>query len=183
VDEELQLLSKQDQWLWEFLTTGGAASYADHPKFEQVQKAVLGEVQPKSRERKASWRRSGVTSSLPAPSGGLGQRRPRRQGALVPLLFAAERQPSSQGTYFHQVTGPANYRMAGQHIRGPGCGPEVKTGLWAHQAARVSGSFNGVASQSLLQVAEGLTHWTNVEMKHRSKDWPVFDGQVIHYIA
>jgi hypothetical protein len=55
-------------------------SIAGHPKFEQVQKAVLGEVQPRSRERKAGWRRSGVTSSLPAPSGGLGQRTPGQQG-------------------------------------------------------------------------------------------------------
>ncbi len=37
--------------------------------------------------------------------------------------------------------------------------------------------------QSLQQVAEGLTCWTDTEMKHRSKDWPVFDGQVFHYIA
>jgi hypothetical protein len=29
-------------------------------------------------------------------------------------------------------------------------------------------------------VAEGLTSSTDAEMKHRSKDWPVFDGQVIH---
>jgi hypothetical protein len=32
-------------------------------------------------------------------------------------------------------------------------------------------------------VAKGLTRWTNAEIKHRSKDWPVFDSQVIHYIA
>jgi hypothetical protein len=32
-------------------------------------------------------------------------------------------------------------------------------------------------------VAEGLPLWTDAEMRHRSKDWPVFDGQVIHYIA
>jgi hypothetical protein len=38
-------------------------------------------------------------------------------------------------------------------------------------------------SQSLQQVAEGLTRWMNAEIKHRSKDWPVFNGQVIHYIA
>jgi hypothetical protein len=40
-----------------------------------------------------------------------------------------------------------------------------------------------LTSQSLQQVAEGLTRWTDAEMKHRSKDRPVFDGQVIHYIA
>jgi hypothetical protein len=40
-----------------------------------------------------------------------------------------------------------------------------------------------LTNQSLQQVAEGLTRWTDAEMKHRSKDWPVFDGQVIHYIA
>ncbi len=40
-----------------------------------------------------------------------------------------------------------------------------------------------LTSQSLQQVAEGLTRWTDAEMRHRSKDWPVFDSQVIHYIA
>ncbi len=40
-----------------------------------------------------------------------------------------------------------------------------------------------LTSHSLQQVVEELTHWTDAEMKHRSKDWPVFDGQVIHYIA
>ncbi len=40
-----------------------------------------------------------------------------------------------------------------------------------------------LTSQSLQQVAEGLTHWTNVEMKHQSRDGLVFDGQVIHYIT
>jgi hypothetical protein len=40
-----------------------------------------------------------------------------------------------------------------------------------------------LTSQSLQQAAEGLTRWTDAEMRHRSKDWPVFDSQVIHYIA
>jgi hypothetical protein len=40
-----------------------------------------------------------------------------------------------------------------------------------------------LTSQSLQQVAERLTRWMDAEMKHRSKDWPVFDGQVIHHIA
>jgi hypothetical protein len=40
-----------------------------------------------------------------------------------------------------------------------------------------------LTSQSLQQVAEGLTCWTDTEMKHLSKDWPVIDGQVFHYIA
>jgi hypothetical protein len=40
-----------------------------------------------------------------------------------------------------------------------------------------------LTSQTLQQVAEGLTRRTDAEMKHRSKDWPLFDVQVIHYIA
>jgi hypothetical protein len=31
VDEELQLLSKKGQRLWELLAAGGAAGFADHP--------------------------------------------------------------------------------------------------------------------------------------------------------
>jgi hypothetical protein len=65
----------------------------------------------------------------------------------------------------------------------------VKTGLGAHQAARVSRCINAVGpdqaltSQSLQQVAEGLMCLTNEEMKHWFKDWLVFDSQVIYYIA
>jgi hypothetical protein len=40
-----------------------------------------------------------------------------------------------------------------------------------------------LTSQSLQQVAEGLTRRADAEMKHRSKDWQLFEGQVIHYIA
>ncbi len=40
-----------------------------------------------------------------------------------------------------------------------------------------------LTSQFLQQVVEGLTRWTEAKMKHRSKDWLVFGGQVIHYIA
>jgi hypothetical protein len=37
-----------------------------------------------------------------------------------------------------------------------------------------------LTSWSLQQVVKGLTHWTDAEIKHRSKDWSVFDGKVIH---
>jgi hypothetical protein len=64
VDEELQLLSKQGQWLLELLTAGGVAWYAGHPQFEQVQKTLLEEE--RAQVEGAGWRRSGVTSSPPA---------------------------------------------------------------------------------------------------------------------
>jgi hypothetical protein len=40
-----------------------------------------------------------------------------------------------------------------------------------------------LGTRSSPAVAEGLTRWMNAEMKHRSKDWQVFDGQAIHYVA
>src|SRR5450830_1017722 len=40
-----------------------------------------------------------------------------------------------------------------------------------------------MTSASLQQVAEGLCRWTDAEMKHRSKDWPVFDGKTLNYVA
>src|SRR5450830_463615 len=40
-----------------------------------------------------------------------------------------------------------------------------------------------MTSSSLQQVAEGLCRWTDAEMKHRSKDWPVFDGKTLNYVA
>src|SRR5450830_266923 len=40
-----------------------------------------------------------------------------------------------------------------------------------------------MTSASLQQVAEGLCRWTDAEMKHRSKDWPVFDGKTLSYVA
>jgi hypothetical protein len=33
------------------------------------------------------------------------------------------------------------------------------------------------------QAAEGLCHWAYAEMKQRSEDWPILDGQVLNYIA
>jgi uncharacterized protein YceK len=60
---------------------------------------------------------------------------------------------------------------------------------WSRWAAGESGCSavlartQALTGQSLQQVAEGLTRWTDAEMKHWSKDLPVFDGQVIHYIA
>ncbi len=44
VDEELQLLGKQGQQLRELLAARVVASYTGHPQFEEIQKAVLGEV-------------------------------------------------------------------------------------------------------------------------------------------
>jgi hypothetical protein len=38
-------------------------------------------------------------------------------------------------------------------------------------------------SVSLQQVVEGLCPWTAADRKHRSKDWPIFDGQGLNYIA
>jgi hypothetical protein len=35
----------------------------------------------------------------------------------------------------------------------------------------------------LQQVADGPCRWTDVETKHHSKDWPIFDGQALQYIA
>jgi hypothetical protein len=65
-------------------------------------------------------------------------------------------------------------RLAGAGAAGP---PEQADAL------ALLARTQALTSQSLQQVAEGQTPWTDVEMRHWSKDWPVFDGQVIHYIA
>jgi hypothetical protein len=45
VDEELDMLSKRGQQIRELLETGKKDGFGGHPEFEQVQRAVLGEIQ------------------------------------------------------------------------------------------------------------------------------------------
>jgi vacuolar-type H+-ATPase subunit H len=45
VDEELDMLSKRGQQVRELLETGKKDGFGGHPEFEQVQRAVLGEIQ------------------------------------------------------------------------------------------------------------------------------------------
>ncbi len=61
----------------------------------------------------------------------------RDSGSRGNRLGQATAQPGDFCKIFGQPT-----RVAGQHILGPGCGQEVKTGLWACQAAGISRHFN-----------------------------------------
>ncbi len=54
VDEALQLLTKHGQWVGELLAAGGEAGFAGPHEFEQVQRAVLGEVRAQV-EGAESW--------------------------------------------------------------------------------------------------------------------------------
>jgi hypothetical protein len=52
-------------------------------------------------------------------------------GSPASCLGQATAQPGD----FCKIFSPAHHRVAGQHVLRPGCGQEVKTGLWARQAA------------------------------------------------
>jgi hypothetical protein len=45
VDEELQLMAQHGQWMRKLLAASKRDGFAGHPDFEEVQRAVLGEVQ------------------------------------------------------------------------------------------------------------------------------------------
>jgi hypothetical protein len=61
------------------------------------------------------------------------------------------------------------------HFQGTGC-------LCAGQPPRHAGT-QASTSASLQQVVEGLCPWTAADRNHRSKDWPIFDGQGLNYIT
>jgi hypothetical protein len=191
VDEELQLLAKQGQRLLELLAAGGEAGHARHHQFEQVQEAVLGEVRAQV-EGAESWldkvwgdlyaastvRRTRAVDTWPAGVA----------GALAPLLVALERQLPSQGTSNRSMVQPTTEWLVNtfgdlgvsqlsRQASGPARQPESADLLM------LLAQTQALTSQSLQQVAEGLTRWMNVEMTHRSKVWSEFSGQVIHYIA
>jgi hypothetical protein len=96
-------------------------------------------------------------------------------GASAPLLVVMERQQPSQGNSTRSTVQPSTEwlantfrdlgvsqrsRQASGSARQPESADPLTLQAW-NQA---------LTSQFLQQVAERLTHWTNVEMKHRSKD-------------
>ncbi len=40
-----------------------------------------------------------------------------------------------------------------------------------------------ITTAAVQKFAEDISRWTSAEVRHVSKDWPVFDGMVLHYIT
>jgi hypothetical protein len=146
---------------------------------------MLGEVraQVKGAESWLEKVRNNLIAEQLCPEG-QGSRHLASRGVntLAHLSGEAAAEPGCSG----QINGVAICGVVGQHVWGSGFGQR------SHQAsgpARQPESTDvltlltqtqAITSQSLQQVAEGLTRWTTAEMKHRLKDWPVFDSLVIH---
>jgi hypothetical protein len=40
-----------------------------------------------------------------------------------------------------------------------------------------------IPTAAVQKFAEDISRWTSAEVRHGSKDWPVYDGMVLHYIT
>jgi hypothetical protein len=93
----------------------------------------------------------------------------------VPVQFIPATQPPSQASstrpavqpsleWFASTIADLGMSRGSQPVAGA-AGPQEQVGALALLAR-----MQALTSQSLQQVAEGLTRWTDAEMKHRSKD-------------
>ncbi len=188
VDEELEMLAKRGQLVRDHLEAGRRDGFAGHPEFKQAQRAVLGEVQAKATGVEA-WLEK-VRNDLYTAGAAVQRTRAvnMRQGSeepeAVPVRVLPVTQPPRQAAIVRALVQWLANTIADLGLS-RGSQPAVGAARLPEQedALALFARTQALTSQSLQQVAEGLTRWTDAEMRHRSKDWPVFDGQVIHYIA
>jgi hypothetical protein len=192
IDEGLDMLSKRGQQVKELLEAGKKDGFGGHPEFNQAQQSVLGEITAQVTGSEV-WLEK-VRSNLYAAA--VTTQRTRvvdtRQGRTdvepVQVRILPVTQPPIQAVPSQLTVQPSLDWLSstiadlgvsrGSRLAAGAAGPQEQV-----DALALLARTQALTSQSLQQVAEELTRWTDAELKHRSKDWPVFDGQVIHYIA
>ncbi len=189
VDEELELLAGRGQRIRELLDTGRRDGFVGHPEFKEAQRAVLGEItaQVTGAETWLEKVRNNLYTAV-APPRGQGQWTPGGIGQTWSLSPYESSQPPSQTTSTRSAMQPSMEWFANtiaDLVVSRGSRPVAGVAGLPEQvdALALLARTQALSIQSLQQVAEGLTRWTDAEMKHLSKDWLAFDGQVIHYIA
>jgi hypothetical protein len=189
VDEELELMARRGQRLRELLANGKRDGFTGHPEFEEAQRAVLGEVQAQvtgaeawlEKVRDALYAATVATRRTRAED----NRRARAEMAPVLMRVIPATQLPNQETSTRSTVQPSMEWLTStiadlgmgkrsQQAAGPAGPCEVADAL------TLLSRTQALTSQSFQQVAEGLNRWKDIEMKHRAKDWPVFDGQVIY---
>jgi hypothetical protein len=188
VDEELDMLAKRGQQVRDHLESGRRDGFDGHPEFEQAQRAVLGEIQAQVTGAE-TWlekvRNDLYTAAVAVQrTRAVDTCRDREDLETVPVRALPATQPPSQAASARSVVQPSVEWLANTIADlglSRGSRPAVGATGPPEQADALAllARTQALTSQSLQQVAEGLTRWTDAEMRHRSKDWPVFDGQVI----
>jgi hypothetical protein len=192
VDEELAMLTKRGQQVREHLEAGRRDGFDGHPEFEQAQLAVLGEIQAQVTGVE-TWleevRNNLYTAAVAVQqTRAVDRRRDRVDLEPVPVrVIPATQLPSQAASMRSMVQSSLEWLANTIAVLGVSRGSRPAAGAAGPpeqvDALALLSRTQALTSQSLQQVAEGLTRWTDSEMKHRSKDWLVFDGQVIHHIA
>jgi hypothetical protein len=192
LDEELEMLAKRGQLVRDHLEAGRRDGFAGHPEFEQAQRAVLGEVQAKATGAEA-WlekvRNDLYTTRVAVQrTRAVDTHQDSEEREAVPVRVLPVAQPPPQAAIARAPVQPGVEWLVNTIADlglSRGSRPAVGAARLPEQedALALLARTQALTSQSLQQVAEGLTRWTDAEMRHRSKDWLVFDGQVIHYIA
>jgi hypothetical protein len=189
VDEELGLLARRGQQVRELLESGRRDGFSGHPEFEEAQRVVLGEIraQVTGAETWLEKVRGDLYTAAVATqqTRAVDTRQDRTDMEHVPVRVIPATQLTSQATSTRLAVQPSlewlTHTIAGLGVsRGSRPAAGVAGPQEQVDALALLARTRALTSQSLQQVAEGLT---DAKMNHQSKDWPVFDGQVIHYIA
>src|SRR5450830_855646 len=157
VDFSIQDLAQQSKDLEQLMAEGRAAQYGGVGLFEEIRVGVVDVLG--AMKSAVEWL-VGVRDGLP-------------QEAVV------GRQESSQSSGVQVLPGRdwLTDTMSDLSVNS-----SAGAGAPVDQIAMLA-KTQAMTSASLQQVAEGLCRWTDAEMKHRSKDWPVFDGKTLNYVA
>ncbi len=179
IDEELDMLSQRSQQVKELLEAGKKNGFGGHPEFEKTQRAVLGEITAQVTGAE-TWLEK-VRNDLYTAA--VTTKRTRavdtRQGRVdmepVPVRILPATQPPNQAVSVRSTVQPsldwlsstiANLGVSrGSRLAAVAAGPQEQV-----DALALLARTQALTSRSLQQVAEGLTRWTDAEMKHRSKD-------------
>src|SRR5450830_620561 len=157
VDFSIQEYAQQSRDLEQLMAEGRAAQYGGVVLFEESRDGVVDVLE--AMKRAVEWL-VGVWDGLP-------------QAAAV------GRQESSQSSGVQVLLGRD---WLADTMSDLSVNSSAGAGAPVDQIAMLART-QAMTSASLQQVAEGLSRWTDAEMKHRSKDWPVFDGKTLSYVA
>src|SRR5450830_952323 len=157
VDFSIQEYAQQSRDLEQLMAEGRAAQYGGVGLFEEIRVGVVDVLG--AMKSAVEWL-VGVRDGLPQEA-------------------AVGRQESSQSSGVQVLPG---WDWLADTMSDLSVNSSAGAGAPVDQIAMLART-QAMTSASLQQVAEGLCRWTDAEMKHRSKDWPVFDGKTLNYVA
>jgi hypothetical protein len=170
------MLSKRGQQVKELLEAGKKDGFGGHPEFAQAQRSVLGEVTVQvtsvevwlEKVRNDLYTATVITQRTRA----VDMRQGREDMEPVPVRILPVTQPPSQALPSRWTVQPSLDWLSstiadlgvsrGSWPAAGAAGPQEQV-----DALALLTRTQALTSQSLQQVAEGLTRWTDEEMKHQ----------------